>query len=287
MQIKLLALDIDGTILNSQHKLTPRTTEAIRRVVESGVKVVLVTGRRFHAARPIAAELGLELPLITHNGVLTKNAQTLEVINYSPLDAEMARELVMLGREFRADTLCCDDPHSEGIIVFDRISPANVRLRRYLSLFQEYAREVEDLHGYITNSPIQIFYCGPYAPMEQFAERLDREIDGRAKLVKTAYREADMSILDVISLNCSKATGLECLAGSLGIPRDAIMAIGDNHNDLEMLAYAGFPVVMANAEESLKNMGYTMTSNNDEDGVAEAIEKFIFVGAHGRAPERA
>jgi 5-amino-6-(5-phospho-D-ribitylamino)uracil phosphatase len=276
MQIKLLALDIDGTLLNSQHKLTPRTTEAIRRVVEAGIQVVLVTGRRFHAARPIAAELGLQLPLITHNGVLTKNAETLEVINYNPLDADLARELVILGREHGADTLCCDDPQSEGLIVFDRISPENVRLRRYISLFSQYAREVEDLHGYITDSPIQIFYCGPCAQMDRLAEKLESEIAGRARLVETSYRAADMSILDLISLNCSKATGLECLAGSLGIEQEAIMAIGDNHNDIDMLKYAGFPVVMANAQESLKGFGFATTLSNDEDGVAEAIDKFIF-----------
>src|SRR5438552_16981666 len=114
MQIKLLALDIDGTLLNSYHKLTPRTTQAVRRVVDSGINVVLVTGRRFHAARPIAAELELQLPLITHNGVLTKNAETLEVIDYHPLDGEVARELVQMGRDYRADTLCCDDPVGEG-----------------------------------------------------------------------------------------------------------------------------------------------------------------------------
>jgi 5-amino-6-(5-phospho-D-ribitylamino)uracil phosphatase len=276
MQVKLLALDIDGTLLNSQHQLTPRTTQAIRRVVEAGIEVVLVTGRRFHAARPIAAQLGLQLPLITHNGVLTKNAETLEIINYHPFDTELARELVMLGRDFKADTLCCDEPESEGLIVFDRISSENVRLRRYISLFEQYAREVDDLYSYITRPPIQIFYCGQCEPMDRLAEKLETTIAGRARLVQTTYRVADMSILDLISLNCSKATGLECVASTLGIEREAIMAVGDNHNDLEMLKFAGLPVVMANAEAILKGFDFAITSSNDEDGVAEAIDKFIF-----------
>src|SRR5439155_24659677 len=125
--------------------------------------------------------------------------------------------LVLLGRQSSADTLCCDDPESEGLIIFDRISAENVRLRLYISLFSKYAREVEDLYSYITGPPIQIFYCGPCSQMDRLAEKLESEIAGRARLVQTAYRAADMSILDLISLNCSKATGLECVASSLAI----------------------------------------------------------------------
>jgi len=175
-----------------------------------------------------------------------------------------------------AATLCWDKPESERLIIFDSMAPENVRLRRYISLFSQYAREVEDLHGYITDSPIQIFYCGPCAQMDRLTEKLESKIAGRARIVETSYRAQDMSILDLISLNCTKATGLECLANSLGIEREAIMAVGDNHNDIEMLKYAGFPVVMANAQESLKGLGFTTTGSNDEDGVAEAIDKFIF-----------
>lgn len=276
MRIKLLALDIDGTLLNSQHKLTPRNIESVRRAVEAGVHVVLVTGRRFHAARPIAAELGLQLPLITHNGALTKNTETLEVINYQPLAAELARELVVLGREQSADTLCCDDPHGEGVILFDNISEANVRLRSYLYMFNQYARQVEDLHDYINDAPIQIFYCGPCALIDDLAARVETAVAGRAKMVMTTYRAADMAILDVINIACSKGTGLGCLAESLGVAREEVMAIGDNHNDIEMLSYAGLPVVMANSEAVLKARGYATTLSNDEDGVAAAIEKYIF-----------
>ncbi|MEW6731194.1 MAG: Cof-type HAD-IIB family hydrolase [Acidobacteriota bacterium] len=276
MRIKLLALDIDGTLLNSQHKLTPRTIQSVQRVVEAGVQVVLVTGRRFHAARPFAAELGLQLPLITHNGALTKNAETLEVINYHPLDGELARELVLLGRHYQADTLCCDDPVGEGFIVFDQISPENLRLRRYLDLYREYAREVSDLYSYIENAPIQIFYCGPCAPMDRLMQRLESELTDRAKLTVTTYPAGDMTILDVINPICSKGSGLEYLATSLNIVREEIMAIGDNRNDLEMLSYAGLPVVMENAEASLKGYGFVTTASNDADGVAEAIDRFIF-----------
>ncbi|MBK7996402.1 MAG: HAD-IIB family hydrolase [Blastocatellia bacterium] len=117
MQIKLLALDIDGTLLNSQNKLSDHTKATIQRAVFAGIKVVLVTGRRFHAARPVAQDLNLQLPLITHNGALTKDTQTLHIFDYHPLDKDLARELILVGREHKADTLCCDNPQSEGLLV--------------------------------------------------------------------------------------------------------------------------------------------------------------------------
>lgn len=276
MRIKLLALDIDGTLLNSQNKLTERTRASVQSAVEAGVKVVLVTGRRFHAARSVAQDLQLQLPIITHNGALTKCPTTLEILNYYPLEPTLAQELVLLGREFSADTLCCDDPQGEGLLVYDNISAENTRLRYYMSLFKQYTREVADLHNHIVTPPIQIFYVGPCALMDALQARLETQFAGRAKVVLTTYRSADMTIVDVIHPSSSKGNALASLAQHLGIDSTEVMAMGDNHNDLEMLQYAGLPVMMANAESILHNRGFATTVSNDEDGVALAIEQYIF-----------
>lgn len=275
MHIKLLALDIDGTLLNSHHKLTEHTKATVQKAVEAGVKVALVTGRRFHAALPIAQELELQLPLVSHNGALTKDAKTLEIFDYHPLDKEVSKELVLIGREYKADTLCCDDPTGEGLLVFENISERNVRLRAYVALFQQYARQVTDLCSYINHLPIQVFYVGSCKLMDEMSERLAKEFDGSAKVVLTAYRSADMAILDVINPNSSKGAALKTLADSLSIDRSEIMAVGDNQNDLEMLEYAGLPVMMANSEAILHGRGFATTLSNEEDGVAVAIEKYI------------
>lgn len=276
MHIKLLALDIDGTLLNSQNKLTEHTRKIIQNTIGSGVKVVLVTGRRFHAALPIAKELNcLDMPLITHNGALSKDPRTLAIFNYNPLDRDLARELVLLGRDYKADTLCCDNPQTEGLLVYEHISDRNVRLKAYVAMFHQYAHHVEDLYHYITHPPIQIFYVGTCDLMDMINEKLTKELYGKAKVVLTAYRSANMAILDVINHLCSKGAALKTLAESLNIEKDEIMAIGDNQNDLEMLEYAGFPVIMANSEKSLLDKGFTMTLSNDEDGAASAIEKYI------------
>ncbi len=275
MAIKLLGLDIDGTLLNSQHKLQPRTRDAVRRAAEQGVAVVLVTGRRFHAARPVALELDLQLPLVTHNGALTKNAQTLEILDYHPLDPGLARELVEIGRAHKADTLCCDLPESEVRLVYERISDDNLRLKHYVELFLPHSLKVSDLRLHIEAAPIQIFYVGRCEQMELLAERLSKEYGKQLKLMPTSYPKQDMTILDVIHPACSKAVGLAYVARHLGLERDEVMAIGDNLNDLEMLQYAGLGIIMANSEPRLHQYGFSKTGSNDEDGVADAIERYI------------
>ncbi|MBK7996403.1 MAG: HAD-IIB family hydrolase [Blastocatellia bacterium] len=144
-----------------------------------------------------------------------------------------------------------------------------------MSMFHQYTHQVRDLYHYITHPPIQIFYVGGCDLMDEIAERLTRELHGQAKVVLTAYRKLDLAILDVINPQASKGAALKTLAESFNINADEVMAIGDNQNDLEMLEYAGLPIIMANADESLQNKGFTTTLSNDEDGVAVAIEKYI------------
>ncbi|MCS6884206.1 MAG: Cof-type HAD-IIB family hydrolase [Acidobacteriota bacterium] len=275
MAIKLIGLDIDGTLLNSQGALQRRTREAVRRAAKSGIHVVLVTGRRFHAARPVAFELELQLPLVTHNGALTKDAYTLEVLDYHPLDTTIARNLVVAGRDYGADTLCCDLPESEVRLVYERISEDNPQLKSYIKHFIGHSLQVTDLAKHITTPPVQVFYVGRCSAMEALHKQLYNSYKDEVKLLATVYPKHDMTILDAIHPRCSKAVGLAYVANSLGLDRTEVMAIGDNLNDLEMLQYAGLGVIMANSEPRLKHFGFIETASNDEDGVAEAIEKFV------------
>ncbi|KAF0210254.1 MAG: HAD-superfamily hydrolase, partial [bacterium] len=201
--------------------------------------------------------------------------RTLAVFDYNPLDKNLAQELVLLGRDYKADTLCCDNPQTEGLLIYDHISDSNVRLKAYIAMFHQYTCQVRDLYHYITHPPIQIFYVGNCDLMDEINNKLTQELHGQAKVVLTAYRPANMAILDVINPICSKGAALKTLAESLNIEQNEVMAIGDNQNDLEMLQYAGFAVMMANSEESLLDKGFTMTLSNNEDGAAVAIEKYI------------
>jgi Cof subfamily protein (haloacid dehalogenase superfamily) len=275
MPIKLLALDIDGTLLTPQGEITPRNSAAIDRARQSGVQIVLVTGRRFNSARELARRLEMGAPLISHNGALTKNVDTLETLDYHPLDVGVARAIIGFGRECGADMICCDDPDGLGKMVIEGISEENKSLHRYLDKYRDSVNVVSDLLEYVDHPPIQIMFSGRCDPMDDYAARLKAAIGERIQLFKTRYRSADLTILDALSGAASKGASLATIAKKHGVAREEVMAVGDNHNDLTMLRYAGLGVVMANAEDELKLMGFELTSSNEEDGVAEAIERHI------------
>src|SRR5690242_10620633 len=109
MSIRLLALDLDGTLLNSRGELSERNVQALAAARERGVRVAVVTGRRFRDARPLALQLGLDVPVISHNGALTKHARTLETVSAALLPLDAARDVLRLGREAGADALVSDD----------------------------------------------------------------------------------------------------------------------------------------------------------------------------------
>ncbi len=277
MPIKLIALDIDGTLLTYRNELTPRTRAAIAAAQAQGVKVALVTGRRFGSAHQLLQELQLDVLLISHNGALTKDVTTLATLGYHPLNVEVAQQIVHAGRAFGADVICCDDPHGHGVMVLEGISASNRALQRYLEKYRHAVREVEDLLAYLDHDPIQMMFSGACDPMEAFAEQLQTALGGRIQLFKTRYRALDLTILDALSHTASKGGSLAEIANQQDIARAEVLAIGDNFNDLTMLRYAGTGIVMGNAEDELKQLGFELTDTNEADGVAKAIEKHVLL----------
>lgn len=275
MPIKLIALDIDGTLLTYRSELTPRNRAAIEAAQAQGVKVALVTGRRFGSAHQLIQELGLDVMLISHNGALTKDVTTLATLGYHPLKVDLAQQVVHAGRDFGADVICCDDPHGHGVMVLEGISASNRALQRYLEKYWHAVREVENLLDYLDHDPIQMMFSGACDPMDAFAEQLQTALGDQIQLFKTRYRSIDLTILDALSHTASKGDSLAEIASQHGIAREEVLAIGDNFNDLTMLRYAGTGIVMGNAEDELKAMGFEVTDTNEADGVAKAIEKYV------------
>jgi len=282
MPIRLLALDLDGTLLNSRGQLTERNARAVANAREQGVRVAVVTGRRFRDARPIALELGLDVPLIAHNGALTRHAHTLETIALFPLPLKAALKALQVGRAAGADALLSDDQQGLGILVYDSLGGNNPALPKYLAWARRIhgddgaVHETSSLEGYLDHDPVHLTFSGRCAPMNELNNKLQQELGSTAKVFSTLYPKMDFALVDVIHPDASKGAGVAAAAGELGVSKDEVMAIGDNLNDLEMLRYAGTGVVMGNAEASLLEAeGLHTTATNDEDGVALAIEKFI------------
>ncbi|NOT58879.1 MAG: Cof-type HAD-IIB family hydrolase [Acidobacteria bacterium] len=277
MAIKLIALDIDGTLLTYRSELTARTRAALTAAQAQGVTVALVTGRRFGSAYQLIQELGLDVLLVTHNGALTKDCASLATLDYHPLAADTARAVAEHGRAAQTDTICNDDPHGHGVMVMEKLSDENGALHRYLAKYWDSVRHVPDLIEYLDHDPIQMMFSGHCDAMETFAASLEEAMTGRVQLFKTRYRSIDLTILDVLSTTASKGASVAALAAQQGIAREEVMAIGDNFNDLTMLRYAGKPLVMGNAEDELKALGFELTDTNEADGVAKAIEKYVLL----------
>jgi len=272
--VKLVAVDIDGTLLTSAHVISPETRATIREVLDRGVRVVLVTGRSFPQARPYAEELGVTTPLILHNGALIKDI-TGRVFRAHRLRSEMARAIILRARAFRMNLICFDDLDGEDRAVVELIASENDRFLRYLSQWREPARPVPDLLRYADHAVIALTTVAPLAKARGFAEAIEGALRGRVRVFRTEYPQRDVALLDFVSPECSKAKALDHLARQWGIAPAEIMVVGDNWNDLEMLAYAGLGVVMGNADDGMKALGYPVTGTNDEDGLAQALRRFV------------
>ncbi len=284
MPISLLALDLDGTLLDSRGRISERNRIAIDSARGHGVHVALVTGRRFRDSRPVALELGLDVPLISHNGALTKHAATLQTVCVLPLPLEGAREALQIGRKAGADALLSDDHEGLGVLVYDHLRGGNSAAHLYISWAKRIhgkdgakaVQQVESLEDYLDHDPIHLSFSGGCEEMDQLEETLKRELGSTVKVLSTKYLEQDFTLIDIINPAASKGAGVAAAAAELGVAREDIMAIGDNYNDLEMLLFAGTGVVMANAPQSLREIaGLHPTASNRDDGVALAIEQFI------------
>jgi hydroxymethylpyrimidine pyrophosphatase-like HAD family hydrolase len=285
MPIRLLALDLDGTLLNSRGQLTERNAQAVADARGRGVRVAVVTGRRFRDARPMALELGVDVPLISHNGALTRHASTLETIALFPLPVAAARKALAIGRAAGAHPLLSDDREGQeglGVLVYDTLSGDNPALLKYVAWARRIhgddgaVRETASLEDYLDHDPVHLTFSGACGLLNELNEQLQRALGDEAKVLITMYPKLDFGLLDVLHPSASKGAGVAAAASELDIAPDEVMAIGDNFNDLEMLRYAGTGVVMGNAEASLREAaGLHTTEANDDDGVALAIEKFI------------
>jgi Cof subfamily protein (haloacid dehalogenase superfamily) len=284
MPIRLLALDLDGTLLNSRGELSERNRDAIQAARAAGVRVAVVTGRRFRDARPLALDLGLDVPVISHNGALTKHARSLETVNATLLPLPAAREVLRVGRETGSDTMVSDDPDGKGVLLYDCISENNHALAKYIAWSRrihgdetdDAVRQVPSLEEYLDHPPVHISFSGRCEAMKVFRALLEKEIGDAIRVLSTEYLRQDFTLLDVLNPLASKGIGVAAAAGEYGFSPHEVMAVGDNYNDLEMLHFAGTGVLMGNADPSLREHGeFHTTASNDDDGVAVAIEQFI------------
>ena len=274
MSVRLIAIDIDGTLLDSRWQLPEANRKAIAEAVERGIEVALVTGRRFDFALPIARQLCCPLTMIVNNGALIKSQDGRTHLRHL-LPRETAHSVLLATPEFRAEAAVVFDRPRENQVIFEQLDWEDPARKGYLERNREFIAQLSPLADCLTEDPIQVMFTGPVERMRA-AEALIRSlpIANQFALAVTEYESRNFGMIDVIHPACSKGAALAEWTALRGYAREEVMAIGDNFNDREMLEFAGVPVVMGNSVPELKRLGWRETLSNDQSGVAAAIEAY-------------
>lgn len=263
MDIKLVALDMDDTLLSRGLTVSPRTAEAIRRSVAQGVTVTIATGRMYRSALPYALQLGLDVPLITYNGGLIRNCQSGETLYHQPLDEAVAHEVLALFRD-------------KGWYIQSYVNDT-----LYVPERNEKARYYETLSGVPTVALGDDFYTMSGAPTKMLVLSDVDQLDEITRTVRHLFADrlnvtrSKPTYLEITHPKVNKGEALDFLVRRLGITREQVMAVGDSQNDLDMIQYAGWGVAVSNAADNVKAAAQAVTGHHDAEGVAEAIEQYV------------
>jgi Cof subfamily protein (haloacid dehalogenase superfamily) len=274
--IRLLAVDIDGTLLDSRGRLPDVHRDALVAAAAQGLEIALVTGRSFHFTRPIADLLPMPLTLIVSNGALVKTKDGASELRRL-LPAAVARHVLAETRAYEDSVAIVFDRPDERQIVFERMDWSQPNRRGYYEKNRAFIVEAQEgLAETLTEDPVQLMFNGGVGPMRTLARTL-RSLPGADQyaVAITEYEHRDFSLVDVNDAGCSKGSTLARWTASRDWTRAEVMAVGDNLNDVEMLDFAGTAVVMGNATDALKARGYRLTGTNDEGGVATAIRRYV------------
>lgn len=264
--IQLIAIDLDGTLFNSQQEVTERTEKALKAAIEQGVQVILATGKTRSSALSLIARLGLTTPGIYLQGLAVYNADG-SLRYQSVLDKVIARRFITFAED-RGFTVVA---YSGGSIL------ARAR-NRHTDLLLKYGepevKAVGPLQNILDSTPVNKLMAveiGEERRIKALRWQLGMQIDGAARLVQAALPD----MLEIVPLGGSKGSALKVLLKELNIPIENTMAIGDGENDIEMIQLAGIGVAVGNAGVHVKQAADYVVGTNDEDGVAEAIERFV------------
>ena len=273
--IRLIAIDLDGTLLNSRVELSQENLNALRRAHDAGIEIVLGTGRRHDFALPIAQTLGFNLWMFSSNGAITRSTRG-ERFHRDLLPRETAIRLAQSMRRFRNYMVLTFDRCGSGAIVCENHDQLYGVIQRWMDKNAPYIQYVSPIEEALIEDPIQVMFCGPIELMD--VAQVELAACGFSKTftaLRTQYDHRNLCIVDILNGGCSKGHALERWATHRGIDRSEVMAIGDNYNDVEMLTFAGHPVIMGNACDELKQCGYTVALHHDEHGVAATIEQVL------------
>jgi len=261
--IKLLALDLDGTLFGDDGVIRPRVRRAVAMAVERGVTVTLATGRAFDVAARYARDLGIEAPLICYQGAVIQDMASGQILHAETLPADVLPQVIALAEARGWD------------LHFQRDGRIFVRQRRqddqfYWLLFGLPITEVPDLRAAIAPPPNKFVITCDADQAEAVIAELRARFADHLNIIRS-----HAILVEGVPAGVTKGRALAWLAGYLGVPQAAVMAVGDQDNDVPMLAWAGLGVAMGGAAPAARAVARWLAPSLAEDGAAVAIERFI------------
>lgn len=273
-KIRVLALDLDGTLTNDEKKVTPRTRAALEAAVAQGVMIVLASGRPTAGVMPLAKDLELDKQggcILSYNGGTIVDCKNGETLYRRELDAVFVPELCAFAAQ-----------QGVTIITYNRDGVVSEHPDDEWALRECFTTKlpmigVEDLAAYVDYPICKMLITLDPARRDEVCAAGRRQFEGRLDLYPSSP-----FFIEAVPLGVAKDVSLAALLERMGLGRENLMAIGDGLNDRSMLAFAGVGVAMQNAEQPVKDVAvYVTAADNNHDGVAEAVEKFILNGEVG------
>jgi Cof subfamily protein (haloacid dehalogenase superfamily) len=273
--IRLIGIDLDGTLLDSGGRLPADNAAAVHAAVDAGIHVAIVTGRSYPFARPAVEGLPASVSLIVSSGAVERRMDG-STVTRRLLGRGTAQQVLEATAAHRHSAALVFDRDHAGQLVYESMDWSQPGRKAYWKRNQAFIQQSVPLEAALTEDPIQVFFSGGAREMRTLFESI-QGLDGVATTL-TEYEHRDFSLIDVTDTVATKGQALAWRAGQLGLDAEAVMAIGDNFNDLDMLEYAGRPVVMANSVARLLERGWHVTGHQDACGAADAIRRVIQPG---------
>ncbi|MGI6084543.1 MAG: Cof-type HAD-IIB family hydrolase [Acetivibrionales bacterium] len=266
MKYKLMAVDIDGTLLNNKGEITPATLEAIKKGVEHGLVFTIASGRPIQGIEYISSLLDLDVPLITYNGAKIVMSKSKEVVFEQKLACEYIKIILELAENNNVTMMLWQN---------DRlyVNKMNEKVNKYIRSSKVTPILMQDRDEIIKKGATKVLWYDDAEKMAGYIKEIKQVLGDRIN-----YHTSLPFFLEFNDKNATKALGIKKLGEFFGIKQSEMIAVGDGYNDLSMIEYAGLGVAMGNAVEAIKVKADYITLSNNEDGIAHVINKFVLGG---------
>ena len=275
MRYRLLALDVDGTLLDPAGELRPTVRDAVIAVQQRGLRVVLCTGRRFRTALPLAQALQLDGPIVVHNGALVKDATSGQTLQRQYMSAAMYHQAQLLLRQLSTPMAYIDAFHENVDIITEPMERAHPFQQEYLQDNLAHCRIVDAVDTPPAHGVVLMSIMADGQSLQALRLAVEQTLGSQGRVHLLLNKNYQGHILEVLQAGVSKWQGLQYVASQQGIAPEEIMAVGDDHNDLDMIRYAGLGIAMGNAVAEVLEAADVVTGSNAEDGLVQALARFV------------